>query len=330
MTSAVASRPHWDAVDFIKAIAILAVIAAHSGTGRFGNDGLYNLEFFLTRLWTPFHVPAFLIVSGFLYASVVPVGGAVIGRRLIRVLIPYGIASVAVILTVGSASSISEALTQIATASALSIYYYVLLIVCLIILLWPLSRIPAWGISGLLGLCFLAEVARALWPSVFGSESAFWSMRNIFDHFVLGYFLVGWIGALSLPQLSQKARAHGPWLLVAAVIGLFFFGAVFRGWLPGPANLARIGYTLSVVGAVALLTRARSGSRAVLFLSEASLALYLFHRIFQKLTLPWFLPLPEFVRIGGQFAVGLGGSILLVLIFRRLAGRAWTRRLIGG
>jgi surface polysaccharide O-acyltransferase-like enzyme len=79
-----------------------------------------------------------------------------------------------------------------------------------------------------------------------------------------------------------------------------------------------------------LLTRARASPRVVLFLSESSLALYLFHRIFQKLTLVWFTPLPDALRIAGQFAVGLGGSVLLVLVFRRIAGPVWARRLIGG
>ena len=50
MTPAVASKPHWYAVDFIKAIAIIAVVAAHSGAARVGNNSLHDLDFFLTRL----------------------------------------------------------------------------------------------------------------------------------------------------------------------------------------------------------------------------------------------------------------------------------------
>ena len=329
MTSAAAPRPHWQAVDFIKAIAILAVVAAHSGMSRWGNEGVYDLDFLLTQIWTPFHVPAFLIVSGFLYASVAPIDGKTIGRRLKRILIPYVIASVTVFLTLGTASTFLVALILLATASALSIYYYVFLMVCLILLLWPLSRIPTWAIGVLLVLCLLGEVARNTWPATLASKSPTLSMRNIFDHFVLGYFLVGWLVALSLTEVRRIVERHSKALTLAAFVGLIFFGAVYGHLLPGPPKLARIGYTISVVGAVALLTRARTASRVILFLSESSLAIYLFHRIFQQLTLPWLMPLPDIVRIGGQFAVGLGGSILLVVLVRRIAGPDRARRLIG-
>ena len=330
MTSAAAPRAHWHAVDFIKAIAILAVVAAHSGMSRWGNDGVYDLDFVLTQSWTPFHVPAFLIVSGFLYASRTPIEGRTIGRRLNRILIPYAVASVTVFLTLGTASTFLVALILLATASALSIYYYVFLMVCLILLLWPISRIPTWAIGVLLVLCLLGEIARNTWPATLASKSPTLSMRNIFDHFVLGYFLVGWMVALSLAQVRRIVERHGRLLILAAVVGLFFFGAIYGHLLPGPPKLARIGYTISAVGAVALLTRTHSASRLILFLSESSLAIYLFHRIFQKLTLSWFMPLPDALRIGGQFAVGLGGSILLVLLVRRMAGPDRARRLIGG
>ena len=330
MTSAAAPKPHWHAVDFIKAIAILAVVAAHSGVARWGSAGRYDLDFFLTRIWTPFHVPAFLIVSGFLYASVVPIDGRTIGRRLNRILVPYVIASVTVFLTLGTAPSFLAALILLAAASALSIYYYVFLMVCLILLLWPLSRIPIWSIGVLLVLCFLGELARLAWPATLASKSPTLSMRNIFDHFVLGYFLVGWLVALSMNPVRRIVERHAKALTLAAFVGLVFFGAVYADLLPGPPQLARIGYTISVVGAVALLTRTRTSSRVILFLSESSLAIYLFHRIFQQLALPWLMPLPDVFRLFGQFAVGLGGSILLVLLVRRIAGPDRARRLIGG
>ena len=130
--------------------------------------------------------------------------------------------------------------------------------------------------------------------------------------------------------VRRIVERHAKALTLAAFVGLVFFGAVYADLLPGPPQLARIGYTISVVGAVALLTRTRTSSRVILFLSESSLAIYLFHRIFQQLALPWLMPLPDVFRLFGQFAVGLGGSILLVLLVRRIAGPDRARRLIGG
>jgi peptidoglycan/LPS O-acetylase OafA/YrhL len=68
----------------------------------------------------------------------------------------------------------------------------------------------------------------------------------------------------------------------------------------------------------------------VRFLGDASLSIYLYHRIFQLLARPltdgWTDPL----RILGQVAVGLGGASLLVFAGRRLLGAQRSRRLLGG
>ena len=135
-----AAGGRWHAVDHIKAAAIVAVVFTHAG--RVSLDAWSSLpDFLLTSLWTRFHVPAFLLVSGFLYARTAPVPAAEVGRRLSRILLPYALAS-GVAIAAGLAVTatawmrwptavrgVGDLTWQLATASALGIYYYVLLAV---------------------------------------------------------------------------------------------------------------------------------------------------------------------------------------------------------
>jgi peptidoglycan/LPS O-acetylase OafA/YrhL len=92
----------------------------------------------------------------------------------------------------------------------------------------------------------------------------------------------------------------------------------------------RVVYTFGVIGTLTIATRGRPAGPVVRFLGDASLSIYLYHRIFQLLARPvtdgWHDP----VRIAGQVAVGLGGASLLVLAGRRLLGAQRSRRLLGG
>ena len=324
-----APKPHWHALDAIKAAAIIAVVAAHSGSPGIGMPSVYDAGFWMTRAWTPFHVPAFLVVSGFLYASVVGVRGSVIRRRLIRVLMPYLVASFLVMATVAPVPNAFVGTLKLLTATTLQIYYYVALILCLIILVWPLSRLPRSVIPLLLAGCLALAVARVSVPYWSAPSDVFWGMRNIFNHFNLGYFLLGWTAALYLPALSDRVNRYPSQALLFSVLAVLFFGAVHAGILPGPISLARIGYTVGVVSLLALLTARWTPPPAVLILANSSLSIYLFHRVFQIWATPLTKGLPEPLQILGQFAAGLGGSILLVMLAQRTIGRVWSRRILG-
>jgi fucose 4-O-acetylase-like acetyltransferase len=309
----------------VKAAAIVAVVFNHAGGGGFAPQ-TDTLDFLLTSLWTRFHVPSFLFVSGLLYARSQPAGLRQVGERLARVLLPYLIAScVAQLAGVTTARSAGDVVFQLATASSLGIYYYVFVIAVCTPLVWPLSRVSARAVAALVLACFSLSVAYAVDPSLRFAQSFFWAMRDPLQHFYLGYFASGWLVAGLLPRLRPSLGAFAL-ALSAAGLGL----ASFAELAPLAAPFDRMLYTFGVIALVSLATRRRPARGAARFLSEATLGLYLYHRIFQNLALPWTRELAELPRILAQVAAGLAGASLVVLAGRRLLGRERARRYLGG
>jgi len=342
----------WHAVDHVKAAAIVAVVFTHAGRVTLDSSPT-SVDSLLTSIWTRFQVPAFLFVSGLLYARSSPMPWAAVGRRLRRVLQPYlviSLAAIAVGLAVSSGTppwtrwptavrSVGGVAEQLLTASALGIYYYIMLIVCCIPLAWPLSRSGRWGPWGLclagaalalafdLGLLTRPAVLLAGW---LGQGLVFWVMRDPLEQFHLGYFVAGWLAALYLPQLRRLADTR---LALAVALGcagvLFGWGAMLGAFSTGSKSLERVVYTLAVVGLLCLATRRRVAGPLVRFLGDASLGIYLIHRIFQLLAQPLTDSWPPLLRIGGQVVVGLGAASLVLLAGRQLLGEPRARRWLG-
>ena len=61
-----AAKHHLGSVDYIKAIAIVAVVLTHAGL-RVGNPALTPFEKIIRQSWVGFQVPAFFLIAGFLY-----------------------------------------------------------------------------------------------------------------------------------------------------------------------------------------------------------------------------------------------------------------------
>lgn len=327
-----AAHAHLDAVDFIKAAAIVAVVATHSGINVFYPNAT-RWDEVLTSTWTWFHVPSFLLVSGFLYQSERRVGLRDVARRLSRVWIPYVLATLfmqATGTTPVPVTGVGDVLYQIATASALGPYYYVALISGCILALWPLSRLAPAGAAALLAALFAYAVALVFWPGLHLTTSPLWSERNPLDAFVLGYFVLGWVAAQHRERLARILAAQRlPIGCVAAAGALFWFASIGRSMNLDVVNLNRVVYTLSVVALILVLTHGRRAPRAVVFLSTATLTIYLYHLAAQ-------LPAALFVnawspplRISFQLALGIGFGSLVAIVGRRVLGAERARRYLG-
>lgn len=342
----------WHAVDHVKAAAIVAVVFTHAGDAGLGGART-SVDSLLTLLWTRFHVPSFLFVSGFLYASSSPLPWGSVGRRLQRVLRPYLLWSV-VAMTVGLAlgtgnppwvqwptlvRSGADVVRQLLSASALGVYYYVLLIAVCIPLSWPLSRSGRWGAwfvcvgSFVLAVGFdTGEVTRpASWlASSFGGSAIFWAMRDPLEQFSVGYFAAGWLAALHLPELRRFGATHPALALGLCCAGVLFGWAAFLGLLSTGSNSSeRVVYSLAVVGLITLATHRRVAGGVVRFLGDASLGIYLLHRIFQLLAQPITGEWPAVARILAQVVVGLGGASLVLWAGRALLGEVRARQWLG-
>ena len=87
-------------------------------------------------------------------------------------------------------------------------------------------------------------------------------------------------------------------------------------------------YTLSVVLGLILLTRNAREVRWIRFLSDSTLALYLYHHLFQILAAPYVTAWHPLARIFTLVLIGLLGASAICLVGRRLLGSR-ARTLLG-
>jgi peptidoglycan/LPS O-acetylase OafA/YrhL len=327
MTTAESNR--LDEIDFLKAAAIVAVVFTHSGIFIF-NPRFTAWDLWLTTNWVWFHVPSFLMVSGFLYCRTEPVGLSQVGRRLARIVVPYAIATVAMQASgVGTVTGLGSALFQLATGSAVGFYYFVPVLACCVLCIGPLSRAPWTLILALWLLLAGYMVATGASPKLKLSHDAFWSQRNPIESFYLGHFLTGWLAATHRERLGAFVRR---WRL--ALLGLCTVGLVW--WFTGVATFPHkwvpafgVVYTWSAAGFILLATWGVRAPGFVRWLSDATYTIYLYHGTpilrTQKYVIDWAPP----ARILFRAALALGFGCGLTAAARRLLGPTRSRRYLG-
>jgi fucose 4-O-acetylase-like acetyltransferase len=316
------------ALDWLKALAMVAVAINHAGPYLMGPDAT-AFDHFLRGGLVLFHVPTFLVVSGFLYSRQSAQSVAAVGRRLSRFLVPYLVGS-ALALALGFAylRSPLDILMHLAFGSALGIYYYIFLLAVFTACIWPLSRMRTAWVAGLLAALCGYAVASSLLPGIAVRESMYWYMRDPLH--LGGYFLCGWVASARRAPLAEFARRWRPWIATAAALCIAAWLASLLEVLPGNLRpFLRAGYTLSVVWLVVVLVPSRPVPAVVRFLSDSTLTLYLYHMMIETRLLPYAMPLPAWLRTPLLALAGLGGSAALLLAARALLGRRPTRWILG-
>jgi fucose 4-O-acetylase-like acetyltransferase len=313
------------AVDWIKAAAILAVVITHAGPAPWA-PRFTPWDLWLRTTWVGFHVPAFLMVAGYLYCRARPAGPAEVASRLERLLLPYLVLSPVTYAVVHPPHSLWVAL---ATASAHPIYYYFYAIVPCVLLILPLSRMSRRAIAAMLGLLVCALLAHEIDPRAALARSWFWLMRDPFVNFYFGYFLLGWLAALERERLRTLLRTHRRTVVVVACVGLTTFPASVLGVLPIGETLMRIPYSISVVTLLVLFVPRGPAPSWIRSISDSTLAIYLVHVVVQTWLYAWVAPWHPLPRTLAMTAGSLAGSLLVCRAAQRLLGPRRARRLLG-
>jgi peptidoglycan/LPS O-acetylase OafA/YrhL len=289
------------AIDRVKAWAILAVILTHATV---------RIDIAACLIW---EVPAFFLVAGMLYRTQ-NASTAVIIRRLTRLLTPYVVASL-IVFAVGPVPALPDLGAYgwaLLTANALNIYYFVFVMTLAILAIYPLSRATGQTLIFITGCAvtfvFVAPFAPALQPMTF-----FWGTRDPFGQGWLAFFLLGWIGVADRAMRAPLAIA----LPVAVTVILLAY------YVPVTTGGARLIASLAMLPVLARLPLP-----GLTLLSTASLALYLWHHVFQ-LAVRRYVPGIDAWSVATMFAVGLAGSFLVVIGTRSVLGPERARRWIG-
>ena len=318
------------AIDVIRFAAIVAVVLQHSGPLRIWRESFSQFDV-LRISWISYHVPAFLMVAGFLLARE-RLRLPDLQHRLVRVLVPYFIASMLVQLLgySGAEGDPSRIAYQLVTGSSLNIYYYVFVYVLCTLAAWPLSYLGERLLWLLLALLYLYGFAAVLNPGwALAPFNVFVVNRNPLN-FGLAYFLTGWVVSMRRETFARIVEQwRGPlrtFFGITIVVGIAIWATDQAVWM---RQFSRPVYSLAVVGLIAVIRWRKPLPAAVSFLSECTLGIYLFHLLF---LLPLLAPLmswPPPLRTASWFGVAMAASCLLGWASRRLLGRAGSSRLLG-
>ena len=317
------------ALDWVKALAIAAVTVTHA-CPFLGDPRFTDVDRFATAL-TAFQIPAFLFVSGFLSDTGRASGVALVRRRLARILPPYVCASL-VTWACGfwTFDTLRRFVFVMVTGGAIGIYYYVPVVVfcTLLVPLW--SRLGTRTLTAMTLALFVYAEAAWIHPSWRLTESFYWGIRDPFGRFHLGHFLLGVIAARRAADLA-RLQARRPWVVrgatLAAIVAFGWIASRPTWWTFQPFLLTP--YTVAVVGLVAALVPARPAPPAIRWLSDTTLALYLYHWLPRTWLMPWGSALPPLGRIAFVSAATLASTALLALAARRALGARWSRMVIG-
>jgi len=321
-------------LDDIKAAAIIAVLIQHALPGFWEPQTAWES---LGDWLVQFHVPAFLMVSGFLSQRGVAMSGGDLGRRLQRLLPPYLVASL-FWWSIGRAHPWDGdvgLVWMLATGAVLPIYYYVFVQLACLLLLWPVSRLPRTGQWTLFAGLLLWHGYQLYDPFMQAWLGFFWTSRNplVFFH----YFLAGYL--LADPLMS--GRGHGPtageplrpppiWIVGCAVALLAY--VAICALMPGSFGRGGAALrTLCAFGSVGLIWSASTRGHRIpgaAFLGPATYTLFLYHYPFVTWLAPWTKSwIPE-LAVLVKLILPLLAASLLVLVGRRLLGRH-SARLLG-
>lgn len=316
-------------IDFLKAAAIVAVVFTHSGIFLF-HPKFTAWDRVLTTGWVWFHVPTFLFLSGFLYFRSAPITLASVAQRLGRVLLPYLVASLVYQTSgLGTVKSAGDALYQLATGSAVGIFYYVFVLACCIPCIALFSRLPLWALALLWGALAGYTVAKGWDPSLRLTTDAFWKQRSPLEAFYLGYFLSGWLVARLRAPLAAFAERWRWALLLAAGAGLAWWFDGLGRFRPRWLEVHGAIYTASVLLAIAMAGWQARAPRWIERLSDATYTLYLYHGLPLARTQPFFSGWPPPLRILTRAAAALASGLGVAALGRRVLGPERARRWLG-
>ena len=314
-------------VDALKGVGILLVVLIHSLRPSW-DPGISGAELWLGSI-TRFAVPGFFAASGYLYATDQPIAGAVVGRRLLRLFVPYAVASLAaqVFFWVTSSPPKTGAVwSDLLLAASFGAYYFVLILALFIVCSPLLARMGSRSVAILLIPLLIAQ-----WLMETGtvpSASFFWHLRNPF--LWAGYFVLGWWVRLHRDAIvAAVARKRGQWIGVMLVAWLllittlaFSSGMVLMvvsstAWLTIFVSVALV-FVVSVGRDLPATVRPALG-----WLSDASYPLYLFHLFFLSLVAPAMgMGKGQFEagKLLAVWACGVVGPIALHGLGRKLLG----------
>jgi surface polysaccharide O-acyltransferase-like enzyme len=314
------------AVDGLKALGIMGVVWIHSARSPW-DPGAVPLELWSARL-AHFAVPGFLAASGFLYASATPASIETTRRRLVRLVVPYLVASLLAQLWwigQGDGRAPLEGLRELLLGASFGPFYYIFQIVTLVLLAPFVAHLP---VRALVPTTLALIVAQLFVNSL--DLPLFWALR--IPLFSGGSFLLGW--SIRRHHEALVALLESRRVAVCAALAA---GAVICAWgmtlgLPefGDRIFEWLYVNLVILLVFALGLGRNTTSQRLSQLSDATFAVFLFHLFFVyavALVRPLAPGTFDAVGLSLHWMAGMAGALIWLAAARSILGvrsRLWV------
>ena len=296
-------------IDFIKAVAIVAVVANHAVHVWAPPITFWDIA---VRWMVQFHVASFFVASGYLYARSGFRTFADVHRRLTRVLVPYVVASAIIwLLGYSDAKSFRDFAVLLASGGVLPIYYFVFLMTIFILLALPLARLPRSAVALLLISLWVYKIILVVEPSLQPIRGWYWTMRD--PRRTYDFFLAGWVAWAYREELTRIAvRMRAP-LLVTCLIVIVSYNVAYSSdaaFYDRFDLVTRVLYVLVTCTTIFLLTRDVRVPTTIRFVSQATYGIYLYHFPLTMAVQPLLVDVGAIARITAALLVGLLGCAI--------------------
>jgi|GEM_PF-1947580 len=329
-------------MDWIKAVAILAVVLVHCLSPSMTPSG--RIAVWLGD-WTRFAVPGLIFAAGFLFHKNIVADAVLLKRLAKRIGPPYLFCSTLILLAksvCGQFDSLPAILKTVAFdlafANAVGIYYFVFVIAYLYAFSFILKRLPPaaifwiWIVSLILLALFFFNIL------IFMPVSPRWFFFVLLrcPILYLPFYLAGWLCDLHRHAL-QKAMYRGnkrAWIILAALLIMDAL-TIWRCTIATDFACKQIAIQFHIALTLAWLSvlafMPNHTPRSILFLSRQSYAIFLLHfPIVRALQNGWLF-------FGNDYAASaivpvFAGALLISLGLIQLGGKiskTWAAVLIG-
>jgi peptidoglycan/LPS O-acetylase OafA/YrhL len=318
-------------VDWMKAIAIIAVVVTHTGVVPTPWLASSGLERFIRGPLVIFQVATFFAVAGFLAADAEVMTPSVLRKRLLRLVPPYLVASAAVIgFGFIAPTELGGALYILATGSAFGIYYFVFNLVISFFIVFVLTQISPKAVWFTLFGCLLWwAIAPLVVDASLSAKNlpSFWSFRDPTRYFP--YFAGGWLARLHFGVLRSLWQRYERAIVVTAILLAVGYLSIADAVIGTPAGIpARAFYVLAFLAITTYCTKHSQGNPIIRFLSESSYTIYLYHMFFLLPVLPYLTDIVPLARIVVLTLAGLAGASAVALVGRLVLGER-SRIIVG-
>jgi surface polysaccharide O-acyltransferase-like enzyme len=324
------SKRRYLEVDALKSAGIVVVVLIHSMRSGFVPN-LTSLERWI-GIQTRFAVPAFLMVSGFLYATRESRGLPKMVRRLRRILLPYLVASLlaqAWSRWTGRITPTDSLVMDFLLGSSFGPYYYVFVIVGLVFVTTVFARMGRWILPAGLVLAAIQWLLETRFLDLGAGQ--YWQIRNPLLWWA--YFLAGWGVRRNYDAIAAWIR---PRQVIVAVGLIVLVGTLsVLGFADAPEWALRSAAWVNIYAISALIFTATTGLGSsptlIRVLSDATYPTYLLHLFFvYEMARRFPGPALQTHPLGVALSVfaGLFGSLAVIFLARKLLGRH-SRDLIG-